>query len=190
MPWVRFEPTIPVFERAKTFHALGRGATVIGESRGRLQTNSSETRTISARDLEVRTDETAVAESQNGYYTEQVGLEITISGSARFESRLWRQLFDRSFSWFPTVAPGKCRDSTRICSRYLSSKSFPVYHNSDTCHSTIKPHMVYEEDGLWVVRKFTYKPLFNSKSGNENVITVTHGAMHSCIRSAVCSIAN
>jgi hypothetical protein len=28
---VRFEPTIPVFERAKTVHTLDRGATVIGE---------------------------------------------------------------------------------------------------------------------------------------------------------------
>jgi hypothetical protein len=27
---VRFEPTIPVFERVKTFHALDRAATVIG----------------------------------------------------------------------------------------------------------------------------------------------------------------
>jgi hypothetical protein len=27
---VRFEPTIPVFERAKTIHALDREATVIG----------------------------------------------------------------------------------------------------------------------------------------------------------------
>jgi hypothetical protein len=30
MPQVGFEPTIPVFEPAKTFHALGRAATVIG----------------------------------------------------------------------------------------------------------------------------------------------------------------
>jgi hypothetical protein len=30
MPWVGFEPTIPVFERAKTFHALDRAATVVG----------------------------------------------------------------------------------------------------------------------------------------------------------------
>jgi hypothetical protein len=30
MPWVGFEPTIPVFERAKTIHALDRAATVIG----------------------------------------------------------------------------------------------------------------------------------------------------------------
>jgi hypothetical protein len=29
-PWVGFEPTIPVFERAKTVHALTRAATVIG----------------------------------------------------------------------------------------------------------------------------------------------------------------
>jgi hypothetical protein len=29
MGWVRFETTIPVFERAKTVHALGRAATVI-----------------------------------------------------------------------------------------------------------------------------------------------------------------
>jgi hypothetical protein len=31
MPWVGFEPTIPVFERPKAFHALGRAATVIGQ---------------------------------------------------------------------------------------------------------------------------------------------------------------
>jgi hypothetical protein len=30
MPWVGFETTIPVFERAKTVHALDRAATVIG----------------------------------------------------------------------------------------------------------------------------------------------------------------
>jgi hypothetical protein len=29
MPWVGFEPMNPVFERAKTFHAFDRGATVI-----------------------------------------------------------------------------------------------------------------------------------------------------------------
>jgi hypothetical protein len=32
MPWVGFEPTIPVLERAKTFHILDRAATVIGTS--------------------------------------------------------------------------------------------------------------------------------------------------------------
>jgi hypothetical protein len=31
MPLVGFDPTIPVFERAKTFHVLDRAATVIGE---------------------------------------------------------------------------------------------------------------------------------------------------------------
>jgi hypothetical protein len=30
MPQVRFEPTIPMFERAKTVHALDRAATAIG----------------------------------------------------------------------------------------------------------------------------------------------------------------
>jgi hypothetical protein len=30
IPWVGFEPTIPVFERAKTVRALDRAATVIG----------------------------------------------------------------------------------------------------------------------------------------------------------------
>jgi hypothetical protein len=30
MPRMEFEPTIPVFERAKTVHALDRAATVIG----------------------------------------------------------------------------------------------------------------------------------------------------------------
>jgi hypothetical protein len=32
MSRVRFEPTIPVFERAKTVHALDRAATVIGKA--------------------------------------------------------------------------------------------------------------------------------------------------------------
>jgi hypothetical protein len=32
MPHVGFEPTIPVFEGAKTVHALERAATVIGKS--------------------------------------------------------------------------------------------------------------------------------------------------------------
>jgi hypothetical protein len=31
LPRVGFEPTIPVFKRAKTVHALGRAATVIGQ---------------------------------------------------------------------------------------------------------------------------------------------------------------
>jgi hypothetical protein len=31
MPWVGFEPAIPAFERAKTFHALDRAASVIGK---------------------------------------------------------------------------------------------------------------------------------------------------------------
>jgi hypothetical protein len=31
MPEVRFEPTIPVFMRANTVHALDRAATVIGQ---------------------------------------------------------------------------------------------------------------------------------------------------------------
>jgi hypothetical protein len=30
MPWAGFEPTIPAFKRAKTFHASNRAATVIG----------------------------------------------------------------------------------------------------------------------------------------------------------------
>jgi hypothetical protein len=30
MFWVGYEPTIPVLERAKTFYALDRAATVIG----------------------------------------------------------------------------------------------------------------------------------------------------------------
>jgi hypothetical protein len=36
MPQVGFELTIPVFERAKTVHALDRAATVIGVARHRL----------------------------------------------------------------------------------------------------------------------------------------------------------
>jgi hypothetical protein len=33
MPWVGCSPTIPVFERAKTVHAMNRAATVIGRER-------------------------------------------------------------------------------------------------------------------------------------------------------------
>jgi hypothetical protein len=32
VPWVGFEPTIPVFERANTIHASDRAATAIGYS--------------------------------------------------------------------------------------------------------------------------------------------------------------
>jgi hypothetical protein len=39
MPHVGFEPTIPVFERAKTVHALHRAATVIGSARGIITSN-------------------------------------------------------------------------------------------------------------------------------------------------------
>jgi hypothetical protein len=41
MPRVGFEPTIPVFERAKTVHALDGAATVIGEGITQLPQNSS-----------------------------------------------------------------------------------------------------------------------------------------------------
>jgi hypothetical protein len=34
LPRVGFEDTIPVFERAKMVHALGRAATVIGQEQG------------------------------------------------------------------------------------------------------------------------------------------------------------
>jgi hypothetical protein len=34
IPQVEFEPTIPVFKRAKTFHALDRAVTVIGRMTG------------------------------------------------------------------------------------------------------------------------------------------------------------
>jgi hypothetical protein len=33
MPWVAFEPTIPVFERVKTVHALDHADTVIGKTK-------------------------------------------------------------------------------------------------------------------------------------------------------------
>jgi hypothetical protein len=33
MPWVVFEPTTPVFERVKAFHALDRAATGIESSK-------------------------------------------------------------------------------------------------------------------------------------------------------------
>jgi hypothetical protein len=36
MPLVEFEPTVPVFERAKTVHDLVRAATVIGEVEDRV----------------------------------------------------------------------------------------------------------------------------------------------------------
>jgi hypothetical protein len=48
MPWVCFEPTIPVSKRAKTVHALNRAVTVIAESwcRGQESWNKSETEDI------------------------------------------------------------------------------------------------------------------------------------------------
>jgi hypothetical protein len=39
MSQLGFEPTIPVFERTKTVHALDRAATVIGEEFGLLSCN-------------------------------------------------------------------------------------------------------------------------------------------------------
>jgi hypothetical protein len=39
-----FEPTILVFQCAKTFHVLDRAATVIADYRCRLQINARETR--------------------------------------------------------------------------------------------------------------------------------------------------
>jgi hypothetical protein len=33
MPWMGYEPTIPVFERVKTYHALDRAATVIDKKK-------------------------------------------------------------------------------------------------------------------------------------------------------------
>jgi hypothetical protein len=38
MPWVGFEPTIPVLEREKIFHALERAAIVVG-SNGSMRQN-------------------------------------------------------------------------------------------------------------------------------------------------------
>jgi hypothetical protein len=45
MPQVEFEPTIPVFDRAKTVHALDRAATVIGN--GTILTRAKERIAIS-----------------------------------------------------------------------------------------------------------------------------------------------
>jgi hypothetical protein len=45
MPWVGFEPTIPVSERAKTVHALDRYATVTGK----CYINSTETVSVDIR---------------------------------------------------------------------------------------------------------------------------------------------
>jgi hypothetical protein len=42
MPLVGFEPTVPVFERAKTVHALDRAATVIGSPLKCTQLNIKE----------------------------------------------------------------------------------------------------------------------------------------------------
>jgi hypothetical protein len=39
MPGLGFEPTIPVFERAKTVHALDCAATVIGTTLNRMVNN-------------------------------------------------------------------------------------------------------------------------------------------------------
>jgi hypothetical protein len=39
MPWVRFEPTMPAFERGKTVHALPRATTVMGNKQWWLVAN-------------------------------------------------------------------------------------------------------------------------------------------------------
>jgi hypothetical protein len=39
MPQVRFELTIPVFEQAKTVHALVSAASVIGKGKGKVVLN-------------------------------------------------------------------------------------------------------------------------------------------------------
>jgi hypothetical protein len=39
MPWVGFESTIPVVERAKTVHTLDRAATVIGRVKDTVDDN-------------------------------------------------------------------------------------------------------------------------------------------------------
>jgi hypothetical protein len=53
MPWVGFEPTIPVFERATTVHAFDRAATVIGSisvyTNKKKQTNKQTNSGASAR---------------------------------------------------------------------------------------------------------------------------------------------
>jgi hypothetical protein len=41
-----FEPTTPAFERAKTVHALDRGATLIGDDANLLSENMSSVREI------------------------------------------------------------------------------------------------------------------------------------------------
>jgi hypothetical protein len=41
MPLVGLEPTIPVFKRAKTFHALDRAATVTGDDNNNIRVNKS-----------------------------------------------------------------------------------------------------------------------------------------------------
>jgi hypothetical protein len=42
MPQMRFEPTIPLFERAKTVHALDRAATVTGNTNPTTNRNNRE----------------------------------------------------------------------------------------------------------------------------------------------------
>jgi hypothetical protein len=41
MPWVGFEPKIPVFQRATTVHVLDRAATVIGIQSPYMSTNEN-----------------------------------------------------------------------------------------------------------------------------------------------------
>jgi hypothetical protein len=46
MPRVGFEPTIPVFERAKTVHALDRAAIVIGKPNYTVLNQNHQTRDL------------------------------------------------------------------------------------------------------------------------------------------------
>jgi hypothetical protein len=55
MPWVRLEPTIPAFERAKTVHALDRAATVVGPRTSNFLKNSIDGE-MNARNLRSESD--------------------------------------------------------------------------------------------------------------------------------------
>jgi hypothetical protein len=68
MPRVGYEPMIPAFERAKTFHALDRAATVIGNDIGTPHRKAycmRRVQTKDARDYKSQLDTAAVAQQTN-----------------------------------------------------------------------------------------------------------------------------
>jgi hypothetical protein len=105
MPWVGFEPTIPVLERAKTVRALDRAATVIGELLSQIL---------------IREMKWSIA--------------LLLFQSIFFFRKGYASDLDTSYhrwwgSMFSSVPPDKCRDNTSIRPRPLPCSSCPTHYS-------------------------------------------------------------